>query len=328
MALRPRHLQFAALALGACASGPPAEIPPPSTAAATPLDPADFPGADRVLAGFSARAASAGSWDREDAVLFGLELVNGDAVHRWLLHIEAQLGDTVQLTGRDGKTVERTIPHPTGSWTYRSRIGGEEREFPVKSAMNLVGVRVCDADGQELGKSSAMVPMQLMTQGLLPAVACALAHPIANLGPQGFDSADDVLPMARGILALVALLEIVQQDSVLEPYFWQVVQKPSLWSVVTGLGVEAAMTVALDKSVPIPGLSAPTAGDVQPYLVPVRVDVNGEPALLADLICVDAAPPYGLCAGIAGITARHPTRTDLHFRAELLAARRGADATR
>jgi hypothetical protein len=56
-------------------------------------------------------------------------------------------------------------------------------------------------------------------------------------------------------------------------------------------------------------------------VIPLRVDVNGSPALFADLLATDPRRPLALCGGMVAIAAHHPTDSGIHFDAQLLAAR-------
>ncbi len=129
--------------------------------------------------------------------------------------------------------------------------------------------------------------------------------------------------MAEGLIALIALLDVVQNDDVLEDYFWQVVQKPSVWSVIAALGVRASLNASLEKSVPIDRLPSHMPSHGRAFAMPLMVDVNDTPALVADVIAVESGRPFSLCGGIVAAAARHPSDPSLNFDVQLLAARLG-----
>jgi len=164
-----------------------------------------------------------------------------------------------------------------------------------------------------------------MSHGLVPAIESARRCLDADGELRGFASEDEFRPVAEGMIALVALLNVVQQDDVLEDYFWQVVQKPSLWSILRGLGVTATIMASPEKSVRVTRWPAqlPIAGAA--YAMPMRVDVNGSTALLIDVLTTDPSRPLALSAGIVAAAARHPTDPTLRFDVQLLGARRGDD---
>lgn len=308
--------------LGACVGTPEPDLVTP--AATLHLAPGGFPGAGKLLSGFSPRTKDP-TWQKGDAALFGLELTKGEQVHRWLLHLEVL--DLARIAGTDnhGNHFDLPILHERSSWGYTSTIRGEPRQLTVQSDMREVAVRVCDADGAELGRSQVKLPIDLMTHGLTAAIACALEHYRRDPEFAKFEDVAEVQPMVEGLVALIALLNVVQNDHVLEDYFWEVVQKPSLWSVVTSLGVSASITGELQKSVPATDMPHHMTDGYPAFVMPLRVDVNDAPALLADIVAVDPSRPYGLCGGIVGATARHPTQKDLRFTVNLLAARIAED---
>jgi hypothetical protein len=326
MPRRPSPL-IAPLLLLAC-TGPPVPLAPPGPPLRSPfptMTPAEFPGAGALLLGFDDRTGAT-PWQSGDAVLFGLRLTKGDTVHRWLLRLTVLIGDGDRVSGKlGGADVRGAVQFGPRQWTYTAMIAGKRRELPVCSDLALVRVEVCDEAGARLGKSVVELPRDLMGHGLLRGIECALRHRQNGGDFRSFASEDDVRPMAEGLIALVALLHVVQHDKVLEDYFWLVVQRPSLWSVVQGLGVTASLTASPEQSVLTPLLPAGLPLAWPAYAMPMRVDVNDEPALLVDVLATDPARPYGLCAGIVAATARHPTDQGLRFDVQLLAARLAAE---
>ncbi|MCA8952482.1 MAG: hypothetical protein KDE27_23425 [Planctomycetes bacterium] len=316
---RPRlGLGLAALLTAACSSVP-LELRAPDPALTVSVDAAEFPGATRLLRGFDQRD-TASAWQDGDRVLFGLRLKNGTETRRWLLRLE------VALRTDPGEGDDRA-PIDQRSWHYTAVIADEPRRIEIDSRLARVRVTVHDQQAELLGESSVFLPADLMTRGLLPGVECALTHQQQGGDFSSFASVEQVRPMAEGLVALIALLQVVQNDDVLEDYFWQVVQKPSVWSVIAGFGVRASLTASLEKSTAVTALPAQLPAGTRAYATPLRVDVNDNPALLADVVVVDAARPYALCAGIVAATARHPNKPDVTFDVQLLAARSGSGAT-
>src|SRR5690606_24656620 len=126
-------------------------------------------------------------------------------------------------------------------------------------------------------------PADLLDAGLLRSIDAAAQLFDTDAQKYAATAEDDakVGDIVRGALALVALLGIVQEDSVLADYFWQVVEKPSIWSVVTGFGVSASLTTAFEQSLPATSLPDGMPPQERAYVTPLRVEVNGGTALLA-----------------------------------------------
>ncbi|MCA8977459.1 MAG: hypothetical protein KDC98_22240 [Planctomycetes bacterium] len=309
-----------ALMLAACQS-PPIELATPASQVFASMPHSEFPGAGSLLSGFDSRHED-GEWRAGDEVLFGLRLKKGSTVHRWLLLLsvigaEAERG---QAGTGDGPGQGTTWQQ---QWTFTAEIDGKRRQIPITSEMCRVAVRVCDENGAQLGRSEVELPCELMSHGLLAGIECALAHQRNGADFQSFASEAEVRPMAIGLVSLIALLQVVQNDDVLEDYFWLVVQKPSVWSVIKGMGVAASLRASPERSTPVSRLPPALPAAWPAYAMPLRVDVNDTAALLADVIAVQPTRPYALCAGIVAAAARHPTQQDLRFDVQLLAARLG-----
>ena len=115
-----------------------------------------------------------------------------------------------------------------------------------------------------------------------------------------------------------AAMEIPGNQHVLE----QVIQKPSVWSVLSHFGVKSTFTYGWqDVQVAPEG----RAGVQQPvYLLPVRLSMNDVPAVKTNLAVTDPNPPLQAGAGILAICAEHPTATDRRLLIRVLSARRAA----
>lgn len=99
----------------------------------------------------------------------------------------------------------------------------------------------------------------------------------------------------------------------------QVIQKPSLWSVATHLGLATSFNYGWQHVRPLPpepfGLSSPV------YELPVKLALNGTPALRASLSVATTRPPLRNCAGIVALDVEHPTDGRKRVCLRLLAAR-------
>jgi hypothetical protein len=110
---------------------------------------------------------------------------------------------------------------------------------------------------------------------------------------------------------------------VLAPLLWEVVERPSFWSVVSNLGARIVLRPRFHAASEAPSPLDTEVGDV--WRVPMSLVINDVPALQADLLVGTTAPPFALCGGVLLITARHPSHADVEFSCLLLGARRGPD---
>lgn len=276
-------------------------------ATATPLDAAAFPGAARFEPGFAAVTAAT-DWQAGDEVLFGLRLSRGDERRHWLLHLRVTEPVALARPG-DAAPVGEALPEVT--WTMR--INGVPQQFPSRVCRVLV--TVADADGNVLGRTEPVLPWQLLARGLQPACQEVQRLRAARPGAAADDEAT-LRPLAEAVVCTVALLQIVQDDEVLSPILWQVVQRPSWWSVLRHLGAQVVLRPAFQDL-----RREPDGGPV--CRVPMTLWVNGDEALRFELLASTPARPFALCGGIVGATARHPKDAELEFGMLLLGARSG-----
>ncbi|HEX6811316.1 MAG TPA: hypothetical protein VF384_06815 [Planctomycetota bacterium] len=319
----PHHLVFACCLAACHGVAPQLAAPNSDVSVALPTD--EFPGASGMATGFDARTGDR-SWQSDDEVVFALRLRKGEEVHRWLLRLRVVFGE--QLVARiDNLPSQRIALWEERSWTYTVTDAGQRRDLQAKSRMLPVSAIVCDEHGKQLTKSLVKLPVQLLGRGLLPAVDTALSaarvQPGANETPQYRD--ESVRPLVEATLGLMSLLTVVQEDDALAEYFWQVVEKPSIWSVITGFGVKATFSMPFEKSVPATNLPPDLPAPGRAFVVPMQIDVNGSPALFLEVVATDAARPYSLCGGIVAAVARHPTNPDVTLELQLLAARLGEE---
>jgi hypothetical protein len=326
------------LALGtslwACSMAPVVQPPPgqlPGDLAAV-----EFPGAEALLSGFDA-PTEARAWETGDRLLFGLRLRKHGVEHRWLMLLRVVLGQTPMrvlaqpAAGNDGAPVEidaLQVDLPKGSWSYTIEHDGKRQEHVLTSPLCPVRVKVFDPRAKLLGDSTIHLPADLLARGMLHAVDAerSAVADVAAGGPDGAQIGDErLLAVTRSsveaIIAAMSLLSVVQDDDLLASYFWQVVQKPSIWSAIANLGVSANLSMPFRDSVPATAVPAPLPPQPHAFVIPLRVDVNGSPALFADVLATDPRRPFSLCGGMVAVAAHHPTDRDLHFDVQLLAAR-------
>ena len=297
-----------------CAAAP-APIAAPSPSTVPTLGAGEFPGLpDRA---FDARSDDP-TWQSGDAVVFALRLRKGDEVRRWLLRLEVLVGE--ELVALQDNGAEGTIAFwQERTWEYEVTVRGEREQRQLRSRVLLVGVHVADEQGRELTRSVVQLPSTFLGRGLLPAIEQSLAA-AASAAPAPLDAE----PVVGAMLGAMSLLHVVQEDDALATYFWQVVEKPSVWSLLTNLGVRATLSMPFEQSVRAERLPDGLPPTREAFLVPLRIDVNGSPALLADVLACDASRPYALSGGMIAATARHPSDADLTFELQLVSARCGS----
>lgn len=260
-----------------------------------------FPGAAAVLSGFDAPEPES-PWRVGDQALFGLRLLTSGQEQDWLLHL--------RLAAPIG--AERSIRWPL-------RVNGQERVYNSRPAPVELGVY--DGAGRLLGSSSVLAPADFLATGF--AAACDLVRVRQQAMPDAvhgiaFYEGLDVEPLARATVSAMALLRVVEDDPVLAPLLWQVLERPSLWSVLGSFGAHLVVRPRFHAAVELPATSFG-----RPWRVPLQLLVNDAPALLVDATVGPTSPPFGLVGGIVAAVARHPRDPGRTLMLRLLAARRG-----
>jgi hypothetical protein len=125
--------------------------------------------------------------------------------------------------------------------------------------------------------------------------------------------------------ALMAFFEGVEKTPGLRDILWDIVEKPSVWSIVrrggrVDGGFEFKETPTL---VDLGSERLGTAAEV--FRMPLKMALNDQPALRCALIVTAPKPPLLTCAGIIGIEADPPEESAKHLSIRLIASRR-ADA--
>ena len=302
--------RFVVLALlGACAGPQRTELSVSAVAELAP--PTAFPGAAAILHGFDVRRD--GDWCAGDEVLFGLRLHAAGSTRQWLLHL--RLTEPAAIARAGDEVPERDLLPPL-RWTLK--VNDVDRNFT--SARCRVLATVYDAEGNVLGRSEPLLPRDFLATGFTG--ACDVLTRWQREGRQEparrSGSSVDASKFAHATVAAIALLQVVQEDSVLAPLLWEVLERPSWWSVLQNFGARLLLQPAFDEAEPMVVVHGPTT---MTWRVPITLSVNDQKALVTHLYVASAARPQALCGGIVGGIARNPHDGGRELGLVLLAAR-------
>ena len=274
------------------------------------FDPAEFPGAASLLTG-SAPIDPASDFRVGDAVLFGLVIDDGEQRRYRMLQLEVaslmpaaihlDVGDRTMVVKRNTSTL-------SFKGTRKAQRDGREVTEPVVREISATPVRLrlglYDADGTKLSESTAVVFEELLTSGLLP----------LSQSEVDFDSS------IGSTCLLFTLQQLGKDDSTLHSLLFSVVDAPSILSVVMNLGVEVVISSLLGSEGPTLAVGERT---VPTRVLPVQIEVNGDCALVAHLVCCESQLPAAIAGGVLGAVARHPSEPARIAVLRLLAIRRG-----
>ncbi len=119
--------------------------------------------------------------------------------------------------------------------------------------------------------------------------------------------------------ALREFLRSALEVDAFKDVLFQVMVKPSLWSLVTGFGANAFLQYDQEDVRPVDGRALGLASPA--YALPLKLHFNGKLALRATLVMTEARPPLQASAGIVAIASEHPTEAGKKLLIQMIAAR-------
>jgi hypothetical protein len=159
-----------------------------------------------------------------------------------------------------------------------------------------------------------------------PFTAEQIATTAAIAKEVGFTPAAD-RAAAGGLLALGEFFSVAQKTPGLADIVQQIVDRPSLWSIATHLGVGVRIHWATQKDIVVRWDPAAWGWPSVPvYRGAYRLDLNGALAANIEFLVTSPVPPLQTCAGVIGITANSASRPDRRVELRVLGARRAASA--
>jgi hypothetical protein len=221
---------------------------------------------------------------------------------QWFLHLEA---GAPPVTNRP---VTFTVNSAFGPMKFQSR------PYPVK--MRMIGPFTATSTGTALdGETRAQFTINEDFLGLGLEEPAALLHRwsrITNFNSRVTSKALLALnptPAEQRALsatfpALISYFNIIEHTEGLETLLRQLIDLPSLWSMIKHRGVQMTLTFG-DGGLPWPAnpvdwrleKSAPA------YYFPWTMRLNDEPALKITLVTTTPRPPLRICGGVAGVLA-------------------------
>lgn len=292
---------------------------PAPVAAPAPLPPAVAAGTDLRAAatkeGWSTGplvlATEPGTARPGDTVIALITLWSKSGQKQWLVRFEVE-----EMTEEERKNAK---PQLTASI---SLDGGEKFVFSGRPTLALnistLGPYLpAPAEAKTAAKNAAkkqgraLVSEEYLTLGLDRAARVRIETPAA--GPAGSKpkpSIEDQKAAGGGVISLLQFFLIAQQIPGVNEIMGEVVDLPSVWTIVKSLGKFSpnlsdgnSTFAALDPA----GWSLPA----RPlYRVPFGLGLNGKPMVNAAFFVIAPEPPLLTTAGIVGFTAESPSRKD------------------
>jgi len=307
-----------------------------------------FAGAHRIsLAGIDLADAGAAP-QKGDRVTLLVTLFHGSAFQQWLACLESD-----ELTEKESrlKPPDDAVIHTSTGLALRYRttraalrikfIGpfspnsvasrGPDEADLVKQARTLVSPEYLNSGFDGYCRSALEIAPRVNASGVKPHYTAGSMprSPEELKAAKPFSDAVHLTPEEErldfGVYFSVvqffsAAIEVAAFQDVLE----QVVNKPSVWSVISHAGLRMDLSFWW---MDVQAIADNRAGVALPaYQFPLRVFLNGALGVKATLAVTTPRPPLQTCAGIVAMCVEHPTDASKRVFIRLLAARRSGDA--
>lgn len=133
---------------------------------------------------------------------------------------------------------------------------------------------------------------------------------------------DEERALAGAAPALMSYFDIVQRTEGLSDILFELIDLPSMWSLLTKGGVNTNFRFANENLGPGDG-SAWNLG-LPVYNLPLVLELNKHRALDITFLATAARPPLLPCAGVVALLAEKPGKKDTYLALRILSARHGA----
>jgi len=304
---------------------------------------ADFAHAPQILRDRDAVAPGA-DLIAGDEVLYGVCLDVHERRQIWYLRVVVLEVETKPwLYMREAQDFEaRVHPDLARQRELREAAFEAEREmgrprqlsdFARDLAIARIRVEAFDAAGVRLGSADSEEAVQRLRNGLFAAcvagharrgimggrVAAGLDAPLLELDAAAYE---DVQTVAEGVAACDGFFAILKTNPVTRKILFEVIALPTLWSMIKNFGVRPGFSIDFFAATPVEPRRFPAAGR-ELWSVPIVVQLNDQPALLARIIAGPSGSPDGAAAGVYGLVGQHPAERGRSVHIQLLGSRRG-----
>jgi hypothetical protein len=325
-----RLLRLVALASTfAGASAIPAGAEPLATVLSTPPAPAALT-PNLVAAATSAQApltiaplVEPGRARLGDEVTACVQLRDAGRTRFWLVHLRIAEPTPKEIAAHPPMT--RTMTATTGR-VYSFATGGGL----AVDIQTLGPVEAGSSRPAAVKRARAFVSPDLLAIGLDQSCRAMLRlladHKADAPGAQKLSESDE-----RAVLgffpALMTFFQTVEKSPGLRDILWDLIEKPSVWSVVKHRGVDLGLQLG-DNSIAIAALPAWSGPALPHYRMSFELRLNDVPALECSLFVTQPVPPLLTTAGIIGIVAQPPGKPEKQLEIRLVGSRRGSGGPR
>lgn len=139
---------------------------------------------------------------------------------------------------------------------------------------------------------------------------------------------EDERAIAGTVPALMEYFDIAARSPGIRDLVWDLVEKPSAWSVVRRIGrVESGITFHSKGVEPVAGDPWALTAAAALFKIPFTLEVNGQPGLQCVLVVTQPQSPLLITAGIVGLAVQSPGDDSRRLVLRVIAARAAESET-
>jgi len=244
----------------------------------------------------ASKKPSAADWRPDNELIYGLRATSGTDARRWLLRFRAL-----------------TRPGARKPINMRGFTTDEPELFAaMRSRQARIEITLSSAGGKVLTTSTRRVFCDLFQRGMHASIA------VQERVSKGLSiTAEDRQTKTEGFLGFLFVFRAISNNGTLRDILLSVADKPSLFSIMTHLGLSLSIDLSSSEARP----TTTMVGDsrLPAYELPFSIMANGSPVLHGWITLVEPRAPLHLGAGIVGIDAYRPSDRETTLSLRLLA---------
>jgi len=190
----------------------------------------------------------------------------------------------------------------------RLREAEDAREIVNESFLRLGFANACEAMMQlhRARTEGRLAPDNLFSVGIKPFSGRELKRGLQLAEAAGFET-DDERAIAGTVPALLEYFDIASRSPGIRSLVWELLEKPSVWSVLGRIGRIESGVIFHTKGVgPVSEEPWALPAVAEVFKIPLTLELNDRPGLQCVLVVTHPRPPLLVSAGIIGILAQSP----------------------
>jgi len=199
----------------------------------------------------------------------------------------------------------------------------EARDAVNENFLRLGFAQACDAMMRlhRARTDGRLAPDIMFSVGIKPFPPPELAEGMQLVDAAGF-SLEDERAIAGTVPALMEFFDIASRAPGLRGLVWELLKKPSIWSVISRIGrVDSGVRFHANEVSAIAAEPWGLPASTSVFQIPFTLELNDKPGLLCALAVTQPRPPLLVSAGILGLSVQSPQDDGKHIFLRVIAAR-------